>query len=223
MIDHNDYAARIRAACTAPPLAPIRFAEPFATMTDGFAIQTLNRDHWVRSSRQIVGARIGLTSTAVQQQLGVDQPDFGALFADMTVSEQDGVPTGRLLQSKVEAEIAFVLSRDIGADDENRASLADAIAYALPALEIVGSRIADWDIKMIDTIADNASAGLFVLGTQPVNIRSLDLATCTMQLEKNGTLASEGSDDHFRAHIEGVGRIGVRFAPYPNVPLRGPR
>lgn len=268
MVDHKDYAARIRAAYTGQPLAPIRFAEPLATMNDGYAIQTLNRNHWVQSGRRIVGAKIGLTSKAVQQQLGVDQPDFGVLFADMQVGEQDGVPAGRLLQPKVEAEIAFVLSRDIDADDENSASLADAIAYALPALEIVDSRIADWDIKMVDTIADNASAGLFVLGTQPVDIRSLDLATCTMQLEKNGARAAEGSGaaclgnplnalawlasmriirgeplkagniilsgalgpmvpatsgDCFQAQIEGIGSIGIRFAPYPNVSFRGPR
>lgn len=192
MIDRPATAARIRAAHAGPTIAPIRFAEPHATIDDAYAIQTLNRDHWVRAGRRIVGAKIGLTSKAVQQQLGVDQPDFGILFADMQVGEQDDVSAGRLLQPKVEAEIAFCLGRDIDAASDDPADLVDAIAYALPALEIVDSRIADWDIKMVDTVADNASSGLFVLGSQPVDIRDIDLAACEMRMEKNGALASEG-------------------------------
>lgn len=192
MIDRPATAARIRAAHAGPTIAPIRFAEPHATIDDAYAIQTLNRDHWVRAGRRIVGTKIGLTSKAVQQQLGVDQPDFGILFADMQVGEQDDVSAGRLLQPKVEAEIAFCLGRDIDAASDDPADLVDAIAYALPALEIVDSRIADWDIKMVDTVADNASSGLFVLGSQPVDIRDIDLAACEMRMEKNGALASEG-------------------------------
>ena len=191
MVDHQACAARIRAAYTGRALAPIRHAEPDATLTDAYAIQTLNRDHWVAEGRTIAGAKIGLTSKAVQTQLGVDQPDFGVLFADMQVS--DTVTPGRLLQPKVEAEIAFVLGRDITANIDDPAGLASAIAYALPALEIVDSRIADWDIGMVDTVADNASSGLFVLGTEPVDIGGLDLAGCAMTMAKNGAVASQGS------------------------------
>ena len=193
MIDHPAAAARIRAAYAGPTIAPIRFAEPRAAIDDAYKIQTLNRDHWVRAGRRIVGAKIGLTSKAVQKQLGVDQPDFGILFADMQVREEDAVPAGRLLQPKVEAEIAFRLGRDIDVVSADPADLVDAIAYALPVLEIVDCRIADWDIKMVDTVADNASSGLFVLGSQPVDIRDINLAACTMRMEKNGALASEGS------------------------------
>ncbi len=193
LIDYQVYAARIRTAYAGPAITPIRHAEPLATIDDAYAIQTLNRDHWVREGRRIVGAKIGLTSKAVQQQIGVDQPDFGVLFADMQVGEADAVTTGRLLQPKVEAEIAFCLGRDIASVGDDPADLKGAIAYALPALEIVDSRIAEWDIKMVDTIADNASSGLFVLGTQRVDIRDIDLAACTMRMERNGALASEGS------------------------------
>lgn len=193
MIDHQAYATRIRAAYAGPSIAPIRDAEPLATIADAYAIQTLNRDHWVEAGRRIVGAKIGLTSKAVQQQLGVDQPDFGILFADMQVDAQEAVAAGHLLQPKVEAEIAFCLSCDIAAIGDDPAGLVNAIAYALPALEIVDSRIVDWDIRMVDTVADNASSGMFVLGTQRVDIKDIDLAGCTMQLRKNGAIASEGS------------------------------
>lgn len=193
MIEYQAHAARIRDAYSGPAIAPIRHAEPAATMEDGYAIQALNRDHWVAAGRRIVGAKIGLTSKAVQAQLGIDQPDFGVLFADMQVPASGVVPVGRLLQPKVEPEIAFVLRRDIEAVVDDPAELADAIAYALPALEIVDSRIADWDITMVDTVADNASSGLFVLGGEPVDIRDFDLAACKARLEKNGAVAAEGS------------------------------
>lgn len=191
-IDHQLYADRLRSAYAGPTIAPIRHAEPDATIDDAYRIQAMNRDHWLRDGRRIVGAKIGLTSKAVQKQLGVDQPDSGVLFADMAISEGEPAPTGRLLQPKVEAEIAFCLGRDIANLPDDPSALVNAIAFASPALEIVDSRIADWDIKMVDTIADNASSGLFVLGGARVDVRGLDLTTCTMRMDRNGLVASEG-------------------------------
>src|SRR5690606_8244937 len=120
--------------------------------------------------RRIVGKKVGLTSRAVQQQLGVDQPDFGVLFDDMEFLDGDEIPSSRLIQPKVEAEVAFVVGRDLGAQVPSWSEFLNAMAYALPALEIVDSAIADWKISLADTVADNASSALYVLGYQPVDI-----------------------------------------------------
>lgn len=193
MVDHHAHAVRIRKAYEGIVTGPIRHADPLATIDDAYMIQAINRDYWRETGRRIVGSKIGLTSEAVQRQLGVDTPDFGFLFADMQLEDGNTVPDGRLLQPRVEAEIAFRLNRDITGTDFQISTLMDAIQYAAPALEIVDSRIADWDINMVDTISDNASSGMFVLGMPICDVRNIDLARCSMRMEKNGVLVSEGS------------------------------
>lgn len=193
VIDHQLHALNLRNAYAGPAIAPLRHNEPQASFDDAYAIQALNRDHWVQQGRRITGAKIGLTSKAVQEQLGVDQPDFGVLFADMEVEDASTVSAGKLLQPKVEAEIAFCLSRDIDVLGDDPAELADAISYAAAALEIVDSRVSDWNITYVDTVADNGSSALYVLGAQRVAPTDIDLVGCAMRLEKNGELASEGS------------------------------
>ena len=183
----------LRDAYAHRPVAPIRKMHPDATIAEAYDIQRRNTEYWESQGRTVVGAKIGLTARSVQAQLGVDQPDFGTLFADMAVADGDVVAPGRLLQPKVEAEIAFVLSRAPDPARITTAELLDCIAYALPALEIVDSRIADWDIRIVDTIADNASSGLFVLGTTPLPIAQVDLRLCGMVLEKNGQPVSFGA------------------------------
>ena len=175
------------------PIGPVREALPAATIEDAYAIQEANTRHWLDQGRTIVGAKIGLTAQAVQKQLGVDQPDFGTLFADMAVNDGDVVPLGRLLQPKVEAEIAFVLARTPDPRALTTAELINCVDYALPAIEIVDSRVADWNIRIVDTVADNASSGLFVLGTRPVKLDQIDLRLCGMVLEKNGDPTSFGA------------------------------
>lgn len=189
----TDYATRLRVAYTAKPIPPISGALGASDIDLAYAIQTANTAHWIADGRVPVGAKIGLTAKSVQTQLGVDQPDFGTLFADMAVNDGDTVATGRLLQPKVEAEIAFVLARPVDVARLTSAELIDAVAYALPAIEIVDSRIADWKIGIVDTVADNASSGLFVLGTSPVALADLDLRLCGMVLEKNGDPVSFGA------------------------------
>ena len=177
----------------ARPIPPLRADIPGAGIADAYAIQAENTGHWLKAGRALVGAKIGLTAKAVQRQLGVEQPDFGALFADMSVLDGDEIDAGRLIQPKVEAEVAFVLSRTPNVDRLTAAELIGSIAYILPAIEIVDSRIALWDISIIDTIADNASSGLFVLGSRPVAFDAADLRLCGMVMERNGEPVSFGA------------------------------
>lgn len=177
------------------PVAPVR--EQIAALEgDGlrnaYAVQQANIQRRMDAGARIVGRKIGLTSHAVQQQLGVDSPDFGVLLADMAVCDGEEIAAARLMQAKVEAEIALVLERDLRHEKHTVADLIDATAYALPAIEVVGSRIANWDIRLVDTVADNASSGLFVLGTRPVALRNIDLADCGMVMECRGNPVSVG-------------------------------
>ena len=176
---------------TGKPCQPVR--DLLADVESAYAVQRFNVERALAAGRRLVGRKIGLTSPAVQRQLGVGQPDFGALFADMAVTNGGIVAAGRLLQPKVEAEVALVLGRDLPHGDCTVADLLRATEFALPALEIVDSRIAGWDISIVDTIADNASSGLFVLGDTPVPLDRLDLRSVRMTLSRNGEVVSEGS------------------------------
>lgn len=178
---------------TKTTMPPIRDSIPNASIENAYAVQAVNTAYWEAEGRSVVGAKIGLTAKAVQQQLGVDQPDFGHLFADMAIADGDTVLPGRLLQPKVEAEVAFVMARTPDPKRLTTAELIDSVAYLLPAIEIVDSRIADWKIDIVDTVADNASSGLFVLGTSPVQLSDVDLRLCGMVLEKNGEPTSFGA------------------------------
>lgn len=158
-----------------------------------YQVQRAVVDGWLAGGRRRVGAKIGLTSTAVQQQLGVDQPDFGVLLADMAVPDGEVVPWGRLLQPKVEAEVAFVLGADLPYKDVTSVDIIKAVDFLLPAIEIADCRIAGWDISIVDTVADNAAAGLYVLGTTPRRLADVDLRACGMVLEQGGEPVSVGA------------------------------
>jgi 2-keto-4-pentenoate hydratase len=145
------------------------------------------------SGARLVGRKIGLTSAAVQQQLGVNEPDFGALFADMEIEHGGTVASNSLIQPRIEAEVALVLDRDLERQDTTMAELMRAVAFAAPALEIVDSRIADWKISIVDTIADNGSSARFVLGNSIRKLTDVDLLTCGMAMTKNGNVVSVGS------------------------------
>jgi 2-keto-4-pentenoate hydratase len=129
----------------------------------------------------------------VQKQLGVDQPDYGMLYADMAMYDGEELSMSKVMQPKVEAEVALVLERDLDRPGIGSAELISAVAYALPAIEIVGSRIEKWNIKIQDTIADNASSGMFVLGNEPKKLDGLDLRLCGMVMEKRGDQVSVGA------------------------------
>ncbi|MQT14938.1 2-keto-4-pentenoate hydratase [Segnochrobactrum spirostomi] len=158
-----------------------------------YQVQFHNTRRATDAGRRLVGRKIGLTSRAVQQQLGVDQPDFGVLFADMEYGDGEEVAFDRLLQPKAEAEIAFVLKADVLAPDATPTEVCRAVDYVVPAIEIVGSRVRTWDIRISDTIADNASSGCYVIGGPPRRLEGLDLPALGMVLARNGTAASYGS------------------------------
>ncbi len=174
------------------PIAPISGTFGISNLADAYAVQELNTRAALQQGRRLVGRKIGLTSLAVQQQLGVDQPDFGMLFADMEVLDGGEIDCSRLIQPKAEGEIAFVLGRDLPHADCTLAELMSAVEYLLPALEIVDSAIENWKISLADTVADNASSALYVLGKQPTRLSGLDLRLEGMLLEKNGAQASIG-------------------------------
>ncbi len=181
------------AATSGTPTAPIRDLLEAGDVAAAYAVQEINTKRALDAGRRLVGRKIGLTSLAVQKQLGVGQPDYGMLFADMARPEALDVSLADVLQPKVEAEIAFVLGRDLDGEQLTVADLYRAIDYAVPAIEIVGSRVANWDIKITDTIADNASSGLYVLGSRPVRLTDFDPRMCGMVMEKTGEPVSVGA------------------------------
>lgn len=179
---------------TRTPIAPLRERLlPVGDVATAYAVQRAMTEQAVAAGRRIVGAKIGLTNPAVQRQLGVDQPDFGVLFADMASFDGAEVEVTRILQPKVEAEVAFVLGRDLPYEQVTVADVMRATDHLLPAIEIVGSRIANWDISIVDTVADNASSAMFVLGNRPVALADVDLRLCGMVLEHEGEPVSVGA------------------------------
>lgn len=174
------------------PCSPVRDVIPTGDVASAYAVQEINTRHWLAQGRRLVGRKIGLTSVAVQKQLGVDQPDFGMLFADMAVCDGEPIPRAAVLQAKVEAEIAFVLDRDLRVEQPTVADLIPAVGYAVVAIEVVGSRVANWDIRLVDTVADNASSGMFVLGNTPYTLDGLDLRDCAMQMRRGEEPVSSG-------------------------------
>lgn len=186
-------AHRLRhASASRTPCAPVRDLIGRADVDAAYAVQRqLNQARQAAGAR-VVGRKIGLTSPAVQQQLGVDRPDFGVLFDDMVVPDGGEVPVSRLLQPKVEAEIAFVLGADLD-DDVSRQGARAAVDHATVALEIVDSRIEQWDISFADTVADNASSGLFVTGSRKLRLDEFEPRDTTMAMAVDGLVVSTGS------------------------------
>ncbi|MEU0504321.1 fumarylacetoacetate hydrolase family protein [Nocardia sp. NPDC005998] len=187
-------AARlIRAAAERQPCAPVRDLIGSTDVGAAYAVQERLTAARLDVGATIVGRKIGLTSPAVQAQLGVDRPDFGVLFADMQCSEEQVVAMDRLLEPKVEAEVAFVLGKDLDDGPLDIESVRRAVAYAAPALEIVDSRIAGWDITYGDTVADNASSGLFVIGSARRDLNEFQPVDVTMSMRINGREVSTGT------------------------------
>ncbi|MDC5696511.1 fumarylacetoacetate hydrolase family protein [Intrasporangium calvum] len=186
--DRLEHAVR-----TGQPCAPVRELIGDSDLAAAYAVQQQLAQRRATAGARVVGRKIGLTSPAVQQQLGVDQPDFGVLFDDMDVSGTGAVPAGALLQPRVEAEVAFVLGADLDRPDLDLATVRAAVAHAAAAIEIVDSRIAGWDIRITDTIADNGSSGLFVVGVQRLSLDEFEPVDVTMRMYAEDVLVSEGT------------------------------
>ncbi len=196
MIDQHrhDAAAALRNAyetgATIPPLSQT-YAD--LDLDEAYAIQLLQVDEWRKDGKTVLGHKVGLTSLAVQKQLGVNQPDFGHLTNDMFYLSGQPIAPELFLQPRVEPEIAFVLKEPLRGPNVTVAEAIRAVDFVLASLEIVDSRIADWKITLTDTVADNASSGGVVLGTRPMKLEVVDLRTLGAVLYKNGRIQHTGA------------------------------
>ncbi len=172
------------------PIAPLTDRVPEFSIEDAYRIQLRMIEHRKAKGETIVGKKIGVTSKAVQDMLKVYQPDFGHLLSGMVFSEGEPIPMNTLIAPKAEAEVAFILKQDLNGPGVTAADVLRATDFVLPCFEIVDSRIADWKIKIQDTVADNASCGVFVLGGTPRSLRGFDLSVAGMVVEKNGDVVS---------------------------------
>ncbi len=178
--------------CQAIPPIKTALGGESASVDDAYAVQEINTKKALANGRRLVGRKIGLTSKVVQTQLGVDQPDFGMLFADMAYGDGEMIPIENYIQPKVESEIALVLKHDLDKEQHTFADIITATDYALAAIEIVDSRIENWKISLIDTVADNASSAAFVLGSRPVKLENIDLINCKMTMHRGAEVVSQG-------------------------------
>jgi 2-keto-4-pentenoate hydratase len=187
-------AARIfEARRTRICIPPVRTLLPETDVAAAYAVQTVNNLRLEAGGARRVGRKIGLTSEAVQRQLGVDQPDFGVLFDFMDFGDDGAeIAASRLIAPRIEAEIAFRLASDIDSKC-SRDELEACIGWVAPAAEIVDSAIAAWDINIVDTIADNASCGAYVVGAWQPYVRGLDLPARQMQMTRDGDVISQGA------------------------------
>lgn len=174
-------------------VAPLTSRGLDLTLEDAYRIQERMISHRRAAGERVVGKKIGVTSKVVMDMLNVHQPDFGWLLSGMVYAEGEAVPMDRLIQPRAEGEIAFMLKRDLKGPGVTAAEVLAATECVVPCFEIVDSRIQDWKIKIQDTVADNASCGVFVLGGQAVDPREVDLTLCGMALEKNGELVATGA------------------------------
>ncbi len=181
-----------RAAETGEPAQPVRNILGSSTDIDAaYAVQRANHEHALEQGRRVSGRKIGLTTKAVQKQLGVDQPDYGVLYSDMCLADGQTLDTKSLLAPRVEGEVAIVLKHDLDDGNHNVIDIINATAYILPAIEIVDSRVG-WDLTIVDTVADNASCGFYVVGSQPVGLSEIDVRRIPMSLSVNGKQRSTG-------------------------------
>jgi len=195
----------VAARATGEPCPPVRGLLPDGDVDAAYAVQSAWVADQITAGARVVGRKIGLTNPVVQAQFGVDRPDFGVLFDSMACGPGTPIDAARTLQPKIEAEIAFVLAEDLAGPMIGPAEVAAATAYVVAALEIVDSRIAGWDIGIVDTIADNGSSGLFVLGDRKQGLGRLDLAECAMTLRRGaggagGEVVSAGTGASILGH-----------------------
>ena len=191
---HRDLADELwEADRTARPVEPLTDRYPDLDISDAYAIQTINTRRRLDAGARLIGRKVGLTSMPMQLLLGVDEPDYGVLLDDMVVEDGDEIALSRLVQPRVEAEMAFVMERELVGPGVTTANALAAIAGVLPAIEVVDSRVADWRIKLVDTVADNASSGLIVTGGSLRKVDDLDLRLLGVVVTRRGELLDTGA------------------------------
>ena len=177
------------------PIPPLRESWPEIDVVDAYEIQLLNVRHRRESGVTVRGHKVGLSSRAMQEMMGVDEPDYGHLLSDMEVSSEDPVPADRYCYPRVEVEVAFVLGETLPGAGCTEDDVLRATEYVAPAIELIDSRILDWDIRIADTIADNASSAGFVLGPERIEPDAVDLTAIEAVLMRNGEKVAEGRSD----------------------------
>lgn len=202
-------------------LAPLTSREPTITIDDAYRISLRFLERRKAEGERIIGKKIGVTSKPVQDMLGVHQPDFGFLLDVMHVADGSTVSLAqhKLIQPRAEGEIAFVLKKDLKGPGVTEEQVLDATDYVSPCFEIVDSRIRDWKIKIQDTVADNASCGVFVIGKDRIAPRALDLAAVKMDIHKNGAHVASGLGAAVQGHpakavawlANTLGEFGIPF------------
>lgn len=194
MTDINALAAILQAAqVNGTPVPPLTETCDGLTLDDAYAIQQVQIRGRLDAGAVIAGYKVGLTSEAMRQQFGVSEPDFGHLLSDMEYAADAPVPVSAFLQPRAEPEIALVLGRPLTGPRVTVSEVVAATAYAVPAIEIIDSRIADWRITLVDTVADNASSGGFVVGQSPVPLDRVDLSLTGCVLRRNGRIIATGA------------------------------
>jgi len=202
----------VAARASGQPCPPVRGLLPADDIDAAYAVQSSWVADQIAAGARVVGRKIGLTNPAVQAQFGVDRPDFGVLFESMACAPGSPIDGARTLQPKIEAEIAFVLAEDLTGATIGPAEVAAATAYVVAALEIVDSRIACWDIGIVDTVADNGSSGLFVLGDRRQGLGRVDLAGCAMTLRRVSSGGAGGSGGEVVSTGTGASILGDPLA-----------
>ncbi|GAA1677275.1 2-keto-4-pentenoate hydratase [Citricoccus zhacaiensis] len=178
---------------TLVPVPPLRERFDGMELQDAYDIQNTQLQHHLSQGRALAGRKVGLTSPAMQQQLGVDSPDFGFFFADMVHTDNARIPATGFIAPKVEPEFGFVLKESLTGPKVSLERARAAIGAVYPAIEIIDSRIADWDIRLLDTVADNASCGAIAVGSTPLDVNPEDLIDVACSLLIDGQLRESGT------------------------------
>jgi 2-keto-4-pentenoate hydratase len=176
-------------------IAPLTAAYPDIDVVDAYEIQLINIRQRVAEGARVLGHKVGLSSKAMQQMMGVDEPDYGHLLDEMQVFEDTSVNAGRYLYPRVEVEVGFILADDLPGADCTEEDVLAATEALVPSIELIDTRITDWKIKLCDTIADNASSAGFVLGEARVSPADVDVQLIEAVLTRNGDLIAEGRSD----------------------------
>ncbi len=184
-----------RAERSRTALDPLTSAHPEIDVVDAYEIQLINIRRRVAAGARVVGHKVGLSSEAMQTMMGVDEPDYGHLLAEMEVFEDIPVPAANYLYPRVEVEVGFILADDLPGSGCTEDDVLAATAAFVPAIELIDSRIKDWKIALCDTIADNASSAGFVLGQQRVSPKDVDICAIDAVLTRNGEVVAEGRSD----------------------------